>query len=825
MRLHAFRLFRSPLVMTLLLVGSIGLFGQFDRESWFIGDETSNVGLVFVPGLSTPLENNQKTFIDLSESNAILSGVSIVQFYTNGETVINSVGQVMRNGRTLEGSSDAMYGSVITPNPAACEQYYLFYTQDSEDAPPRKLFYSIVDMSIEVVEPVFTTMGDVIPNQRNVDISPSNSDLGESLHIIKKSVPVMGSWLLASDRNTNSLLVFDVSATGIQLVRNIALSSLSPNLPNGAIRTIQFAHHIIDENMAMISLSPSGPNTDGTYPIGLIVFDRATGNIQIDSYSEVTTTARFTFGAAFSSDGSKFYYSDHLDRTLYQYDLNSGIRTLLGTASAGSRSGGLKLGPNDKIYWADQFTGSSASDKVSGLSVVENPNGIGLTANLNMNAIAFNSTSPPSQLGVFPEVVFEPLQPSVLVTSQPTCELTAGRAIVLIDEGLSPASFLWSTGATSEEINDVPAGTYEVTISTLNNCNFELTVEIERENTELLENINLESSPPSSCSSGDGTISITSPDMITDSTYQVTFMTSSMGTVVTDLIADQNGTLLIEDLMNGIFSNFEINADFLTCSTQLIEQVAFIGQLNEVYLGKDTIICNDDPLTLSALNTYDSYLWSNGSVAESITVFSTGRYILEVMDANGCSGSDTINVLFADQPEIDLAELIEIDAGDSTVLNPSIDTAQATNVEWSPPEGLSCTDCLNPSAMPTSSTEYFLEVTNENQCSNIDSILINVKSGILLSNVFAPESGNGNDQLSILAISDQVNTVQDIRIYNRWGELIRRKENFDPRTARRLWDGRYRNELVASGIYVIQITVELKDGTIIHDGADVLVIR
>ena len=127
--------------------------------------------------------------------------------------------------------------------------------------------------------------------------------------------------------------------------------------------------------------------------------------------------------------------------------------------------------------------------------------------------------------------------------------------------------------------------------------------------------------------------------------------------------------------------------------------------------------------------------------------------------------------------------------------------------------------------MPTSSTEYFLEVTNENQCSNIDSILINVKSGILLSNVFAPESINGNDQLSILAISDQIRTVQDIRIYNRWGELIRRKENFDPRTSRQLWDGKYRNVIVTSGIYTIQITVELNDGTIIHDGADVLVIR
>lgn len=73
-----------------------------------------------------------------------------------------------------------------------------------------------------------------------------------------------------------------------------------------------------------------------------------------------------------------------------------------------------------------------------------------------------------------------------------------------------------------------------------------------------------------------------------------------------------------------------------------------------IYLGPpDTSVCIYDTVTLNAGNPGSSYLWSNGSTAQTIRFGTTGigtdaqEYAVEVINENGCKGSSKISVFFS----------------------------------------------------------------------------------------------------------------------------------------------------------------------------------
>jgi hypothetical protein len=71
-----------------------------------------------------------------------------------------------------------------------------------------------------------------------------------------------------------------------------------------------------------------------------------------------------------------------------------------------------------------------------------------------------------------------------------------------------------------------------------------------------------------------------------------------------------------------------------------------------VFLGNDSLLCSGASLTLDAGAGFNNYLWSTGSTGQTINVIPLGSFPdsinirLFVVDSNGCSGSDTILVVF-----------------------------------------------------------------------------------------------------------------------------------------------------------------------------------
>jgi gliding motility-associated-like protein len=148
---------------------------------------------------------------------------------------------------------------------------------------------------------------------------------------------------------------------------------------------------------------------------------------------------------------------------------------------------------------------------------------------------------------------------------------------------------------------------------------------------------------------------------------------------------------------------------------------------------------------------------------------------------------------------LDAGPDVQIAEGQSTTFNPVIGANGSPSIMWLPNTDLSCSDCATPVASPTTTTRYFLTVTNGAGCSVTDSLLVQIKEPVLLiPTAFSPNGDGENDVFHIL--NKNIDKLH-LEVYNRWGELV--YEAFDITEG---WDGTYKNARQDIGVYVWQCT-------------------
>lgn len=82
--------------------------------------------------------------------------------------------------------------------------------------------------------------------------------------------------------------------------------------------------------------------------------------------------------------------------------------------------------------------------------------------------------------------------------------------------------------------------------------------------------------------------------------------------------------------------------------------IVTMNPLPVVNLGSDITACGG-PVTLDAGNAGATYLWNDSSAAQTLIASASGTYMVTVTDANGCEGSDDVNVTINANPVVSLA--------------------------------------------------------------------------------------------------------------------------------------------------------------------------
>jgi gliding motility-associated-like protein len=206
-----------------------------------------------------------------------------------------------------------------------------------------------------------------------------------------------------------------------------------------------------------------------------------------------------------------------------------------------------------------------------------------------------------------------------------------------------------------------------------------------------------------------------------------------------------------------------------------------------------------------------------------------GTYDLVVQDAIGAE-IQNVEVLFEPlevvvnataSAEIILGDSYQIDATTNLGIN------NIGSITWTPATGLSCTNCLNPVATPSVTTEYTVVITDLNGCEAETRVLVTVQieRGIYIPNAFSPNDDGENDLFLIFAREGYVTNVRSFLVFDRWGDLVHEYYDFIPGDPAHGWDGRFRGKLMNSAVFAYFAIVETIDGEEILFEGDVTLVR
>lgn len=191
-----------------------------------------------------------------------------------------------------------------------------------------------------------------------------------------------------------------------------------------------------------------------------------------------------------------------------------------------------------------------------------------------------------------------------------------------------------------------------------------------------------------------------------------------------------------------------------------------------------------------------------------------GEYAVIITDGNGCSITDTVEVLQPDELVVDLGEDMSISLGDS------VDLVAFTNypvdsIRWSPEELMDCLGCMTQNVKPFLSTKYEIEVLNGAGCRSVDeiSVFVNKDPKVYIPNAFSPNDDGSNDFFTVYA-GNSVVRVLSFNVYSRWGELMFSNDDLKLEDEETGWNGRFRGRDMSTGVYTYFTKIEFIDGSV-----------
>ncbi len=229
----------------------------------------------------------------------------------------------------------------------------------------------------------------------------------------------------------------------------------------------------------------------------------------------------------------------------------------------------------------------------------------------------------------------EVTEPAILVASgvatNVSCNAGSNGAINLtVTGGTAPYTFVWSNTATTEDLTDLAAGTYDVTVTDANACTA-------TESVEVLEPIALEVSTSvsgnASCSNNDGAAMATA----TGGTAPYIYSWSN-GATTEDISGVSSGTyeVTVTDA-NGCTA-----ISSATIEGAVTAPVITVADITNVTCTNGTDGAID--ITVSGGTAPYTYSWSNGATTEDISGLSAGTYAVTVTGNDNCSATQYITV-------------------------------------------------------------------------------------------------------------------------------------------------------------------------------------
>ena len=218
-------------------------------------------------------------------------------------------------------------------------------------------------------------------------------------------------------------------------------------------------------------------------------------------------------------------------------------------------------------------------------------------------------------------------------------------------------------------------------------------------------------------------------------------------------------------------------------------------------VGNSITVCSSSSLTLSAPTGFSSYLWSNGSSTQQITVSASGLYSVIVTNAFGCSSpassglnvtvlpapcnnqppvisTPTLTTVIGGQVSINLLDFISDADGNLVLSSLSISSPPASGAQASINNGVLE---LNYSSISFTGTDVLSITVCDIFGACVEQQLeIKVIGELEIYNAVSPNNDNLNDFFTIEYIDLLPDTqANKVTIYNRWGTNVFEVDNYN----------------------------------------------
>jgi gliding motility-associated-like protein len=316
-------------------------------------------------------------------------------------------------------------------------------------------------------------------------------------------------------------------------------------------------------------------------------------------------------------------------------------------------------------------------------------------------------------------------------------------------------------------------------------------------------------------------------------------------------ISDWNNSWNIEWLQNGSAinssnQNIDLNSEGLYeavvtdptngCrSSQSFEYIPIEPLIFEYFLEHALCSGEDGLLVLESITggiAPYTVLLTGQNLSQSITDsiwLESGDYQIEISDAASCS---LIEFFTIEEPTLlSFPEQLTINWQNQTALNVeellNIDADDFQSIEWNPASLVSCSDCFLTEFIGEESSYLTILLTDQFGCSYSSALQIEVpiRYWCELPNVFSPNKRDGLNDSFFPFTSNNIELVNELIIYDRWGNLVFENSNFSPNDSAQGWNGHHKGSKSASGVYTYVITVTLPDGQVSLKAGDVSLIE
>ena len=365
-------------------------------------------------------------------------------------------------------------------------------------------------------------------------------------------------------------------------------------------------------------------------------------------------------------------------------------------------------------------------------------------------------------------------------------DCNASAFVKVITESVPPFSYLWNTGATTDSIYGLCAGTYAYTVSDASQC-------------KRIDSVFIEDPP----------LLVVEVDIFKQVCHGDTTQAQAIVTggtpEYTYLWSDGQTEEMAVNLVDGDYAITVYDAH------DCLAQIPFVIKSPDT-IEYDTlktsancdIACNGTAkIEVTGGDKPYTYLWDNGSEESEAKGLCLGKHFVDVTDANGCLVSTNVTILQKENPVP-----VEAHANPKIVyegVSTQLTATEADNYRyyWQPEGPLSNANVSNPIATPHSTTIFKVVVKDEYGCTNSDTTIVYVKDVICeepyiyIPNAFSPNDDGEND---ILYVRGEMIEKFQLSVYNRWGELV-----FNTTDLNVGWDGVYQGRKVDPAVFVYHL--------------------